>query len=159
LDNSYDEMHVDGGASVPFFVAPEVAQFVPFDFDELHGANLYVLYNGQLGTTPRTTREKTVSILMRSFNAEQSHASRAMLALTAEFSHRYGMNFQFSDIPTDYPYKGPIDFHKATMQSLFNYAADCAAHGRLWTTPEQAEVRSERAQSSTPGHTAECPLD
>jgi hypothetical protein len=29
----------------------------------------------------------------------------------------------------------------------------------VWTTPEQANVRSEQAQLSIPGHTPECPLN
>src|SRR2546429_2787195 len=46
---SFDEMHVDGGTATPFFVASEIAQILPADFEvlpgaeALHGARVYVL--------------------------------------------------------------------------------------------------------------------
>jgi len=37
------------------------------------------------------------------------------------------MNFRFSSIPVDYPFRGPLDFQQSSMRALFNYGADCAA--------------------------------
>jgi hypothetical protein len=76
---SYDEMHVDGATTVPFFFAPEIAQVMPITFDELRGANLYVLINGQLIAPQKTTRDKTVPILKQSFAAQMNQSSRTAL--------------------------------------------------------------------------------
>jgi len=77
------------------------------------------------------------------------------------------MSLRFSEIPVDYPFRGPLDFHASNLQALFNYAAECAFEGRLWTTIDQALNRGERAaldraskaQRQVPGQTVKCPLD
>ena len=164
---AYDEMHADGGVTVPFFVAPEAAFVTEFDSSWLAGANIYVLVNGQLGSAPRTTRFGSVPILSRSFSAELKHMSRTGLALTAGFAQRYGMAFRFTEIPVDYPDSSSFDFRQSHMRELFRYGAECAQEGRLWTTVDQAIARGERAissqresrQAAEPQAIPPCPLD
>ena len=154
---SYDEMHADGSTSVPFFFAPEVLPFMPFAYEELKGANLYVIINGPLGATAQTTHGNAVSILERSFATALDHASRTTLGLSEALSQRYGMTFRFSYIPLDYPFRGVLDFRKQPMQALYRYAAGCAAGGQLWTTPEQAMSRDVEAVLPSSGRTVNCP--
>ncbi len=164
---SYDEMHVDGGATVPFFIMPEIFNPSPGELDGLKGANVYVLINTQLGESPRTTPVEPIPVIARSFSATLKHMSRETLGLTAAFAQRQGMSLRFSEIPVDYPFQGPLDFHASNLQALFNYAAECAFEGRLWTTIDQALNRGERAaldraskaQRQVPGQTVKCPLD
>jgi hypothetical protein len=72
------------------------------------------------------------------------HAMRATLELSEEFARLYGMNLQFSRIPPNYPFQGPLDFQPKAMQALFDYAAGCAANGQFWTTPEEVMTRIEQ---------------
>src|SRR6267154_713558 len=95
----YDEMHVDGDATVPFFVAPALAYLRPIDANELKGANIYVLVNGQLGGVPHTTPVDTMSILLRTSSATLTHLARANVLLTSEFAEKYDIDFRFSSIP------------------------------------------------------------
>jgi hypothetical protein len=144
---SYDEMHVDGGTTVPFFFAPEIAEIMPIAFDELRGANLYVLINGQLIAPQKMTADKTVAILKQSFAAQMNHSSRTALELSAAFAQLHGMNFRFSRIPSEYPFQGPLNLNSASMQALFTYAAGCAEQGHFWTTIEQALARLEKTMA------------
>jgi hypothetical protein len=155
---SYDEMHVDGGTTVPFFFMPEISELMPGGGDNLRGANLCVIVNGQFSTLPHTTPEKAIPILARSFSAELGHSSRISLALAAAYAQKLEMRFRFTDRPIDYPYKGALDFHRTSMQPLFDYALTCATQGRLRTIPDQALVSSEPALSSAPDHNVQCPL-
>jgi len=163
----YDEMHVDGDATVPFFVAPALAYLRPIDANELKGANIYVLVNGQLGGVPHTTPVDTMSILLRTSSATLTHLARANVLLTSEFAEKYDIDFRFSSIPVDYPFRGPLDFEQSSMRALFNYGADCAEEGRLWTTVEQAIAHGQGIASTgfADQHapdaqlTASCPLD
>jgi predicted acylesterase/phospholipase RssA len=141
----YDEMHVDGDTTVPFFVAPARAYVRPIDASGLKGANIYVLVNGQLGGVPRTTPVDTISILSRSVSATLTHLARTNVLLTSEFAQRYDMNFRFSSIPIAYPFRGPLDFEESSVRALFNYGVDCGRQGRLWTTVEQAMTRGPGA--------------
>jgi hypothetical protein len=43
------------------------------------------------------------------------------------------------------------------MRALFNFGADCAMRGELWTTPEGLLQRSSQAALTLPGSTAKCP--
>jgi predicted patatin/cPLA2 family phospholipase len=144
---SYDEMHVDGGTTVPFFFAPEIAEIMPITFDELRGANLYILINGQLIPPQKTTADKTVAILRQSFVAQLNQASRTALELSAAFAQLHGMNFRFSRIPSEYPFQGPLNFKSASMRALFKYAAGCAEEGNFWITVEQALARLEKTMA------------
>ena len=139
----YDEMHVDGDTTVPFFVAPMQAYVRPIDASELKGVNIYVMVNGQLGGAPRTTPVDTISILSRSVETTLLHLARTNVLLTLEFARKYDINLRFSSIPIDYAFRGPLDFEPSSMRALFNYAADCAREGRLWTTVEQAIGRRQ----------------
>ena len=145
---SYVEMHVDGGTTVPFFFASELAYVVPLEFEKLKDANLYVLVAGQLVAQPQTTRATTVEVLVRSFDATLRRSTRTTVELSAAFAHRYGVNFRFTQIPTDYPFGGPIDFKATATRALFAYGMRCAEQGRLWTTIDQATERNEPALAS-----------
>jgi predicted acylesterase/phospholipase RssA len=163
----YDEMHVDGDVTMPFFAAPVLAYIRPVDASGLTGANIYVLVNGQLGGIPDTTPVDTVSIISRSYSATLTHLARASILLTSEFARKYDMRFRFSSIPNDYAFRGPLDFERSSMQALFNYGADCAQDGRLWTTVEQAITRNlgmipvgfDRQRASDERNAPSCPLD
>lgn len=139
---AFDEMHVDGGAIMPFFGLPELAQIWRADPSLLRGANLFVLVNSQLGASPSTTPVKPIEILERSFSTTLKHMARTELSLTADFAQRYGMRFRFAEIPIDYPFRGFLDFGKSSLAPLFGYAEECAARGLLWTTVDEAIQRN-----------------
>jgi hypothetical protein len=167
VGNRYDEMHVDASATVPFFVAPALAYILPLDPSALKGANVYVIVNGQLGANPQTTPVDTISILSRSFTAVLQHRARSEIALTSEFAQKYGMNLRLTAIPVSYPFQGPLYFHASSSRELFNYGADCARKGRLWTTVEQLVALDEndlsgrfaKHQSSGEQPMLTCPMD
>jgi hypothetical protein len=165
---SYDEMHVDGAASAPFIVAPEILFFSSLPMADLKGGKIYVLVNGKLASEPSSTPFRTVSILSRSFATALRHMSRMQLASTAEFAQAHGMGLEFTAIPIGYPPVSALDFSPATMGSLFNYGLQCAKEGRLWATFGQAlssaDIALSRAGQLEPVSTRNrsrpaCPLD
>jgi Patatin-like phospholipase len=52
----HSETHVDGGVTLPFFIAPSPIDIAGESIDQARGAKLYVLIDGQLGEQPRATR-------------------------------------------------------------------------------------------------------
>jgi len=162
---SYDEMHVDGGITVPFFVAPEPAFLRPLDATDLADTTIYVIVNGQADSLPETTSVNSVPIVVRSFFVTLKHLTRKEVGLTAQFAREHNIAFRFTDIPLDYPSEGSLDFRAVSMKALFNFGAKCAETGQLWTTIEQIIARGEQsidsktsAQRSTAvGQEAQCP--
>lgn len=153
----YEEMHVDGGVTTPLFAVPLIAQILPADLTLLHGARLYVVVNGQLATTPTSTRLSTPAILARSFSAQTTYKTRETLALMFGLTARYGMGLQLTDIPVDYPFGSFIDFRPQHLRALFDYAAACAAQGRLWMTPAQSLHRNLESPRAATGAPVACP--
>jgi Patatin-like phospholipase len=154
---SYDEMHVDGGTTLSFFVASEIMQVESKHFPELDKARVFVIVNGQLSAYPETTREGPVEVLVRSFSAGLMHASRKTLELTAAFAERYQMEFLFTYIPVGYAFAGPFDFSHDAMHSLFDYGAHCAEADQLWMTMEDAVERGQELRMAVLHPNKGCP--
>jgi predicted patatin/cPLA2 family phospholipase len=142
-DTLFEEMHVDGGASTPFFVAPDIAMIIGYAPEALRGANVYVVINGQASSPPRSTQNNTVDIAARSFTAVLNHMTRTQLAQANVFASRNGMSFRFTTIPPDVEFGGSLAFDQANMRAIFDYGMRCATHGRAWVTPEQALAHSQ----------------
>jgi predicted acylesterase/phospholipase RssA len=153
----YDEMHVDGGVTVPFFIAPEVAFMADGVFPGLRGANVYVVINGQLESTPRITPPNTISMVMRSSNVAMMRMARSEMLLAAGYARRNRMKFHFTYLPGTYPFAGSLNFEQASMRQLFDYAEACAEKGELWLTDRDALEKSGKALVYPEGDAATCP--
>ncbi|HWA01611.1 MAG TPA: patatin-like phospholipase family protein [Caulobacterales bacterium] len=154
---SFQEMHVDGGASIPFFIAPDIAIALGEAPEQLHGANVFVISNSQLGGPSHTTPFNTISIASRSFTAVMNHMTRAAIAQTDAFAARNQMRFRFTSIPRDYQYGGSLAFDQKAMSALFDYGRRCAAAGAIWVDTQQALARVAMSEGRAPSADAPCP--
>jgi hypothetical protein len=154
---SYDEMHVDGATTASLFIAPEIAGYLTDPLTDLRGGSLYVIVNGQLGTVAQTTPLRTLPIFKRGLVAAFRSNARADFAVAAAFAHRNQMTVKVTDIPADYPYRGPLDLRRSTMKALFDFAARCAVDEQLWETPVEALERAGQARFTAPDRLATCP--
>jgi hypothetical protein len=116
-----------------------------------------VIINGPLRDPPRRTHANALSIFKRSLSAGLSHMTRATLQSTVDALRQRGLALDYAAIPALYPLPDAFIFEAHTERSLFEYAASCAASGRLWThvhSSDDAAV-AERASASAPM----CPVD
>jgi predicted acylesterase/phospholipase RssA len=156
---TFQEMHVDGGASTPFFIAPDIAMILGFAPEALRGANIYVVVNAQSATMPRSTKNNTIDIVARSFTAVLNHMTRTSLAQTDAFAERNGMSFVFTVMPQNLAFDGSLAFEEGSMKSIFDYGMRCASQNLIWVTPQQALEHAETAGSTpVPTDKANCPL-
>jgi predicted acylesterase/phospholipase RssA len=154
---SYDEMHVDGSTTLPLFIASEIMEEMPLSLVELHGAEVYVIVNGQLNAAAKTTPGRPAAVLSRSFSAALMSASRRALVVTADFAHSYHMHFRFTYLPMNYPSRGPLAFKFSNMDDLFQYGAHCANTNRLWTTFRNAITERQLAGAQIETTSDACP--
>ena len=159
----YDEMHVDGNASTSLFVAPVAPYFALLDQRSLDGARVYVLINGQIIEAPETTPVKIGPIMTRTFAVALKHMSRAQIVAVDQFADKYRMSVQSTYLPFDYPKYSSADFRASTMRPLFEYGAQCAASGHLWTTMDETMATVATAapvskQTPPVNEKVECPL-
>jgi predicted acylesterase/phospholipase RssA len=152
------ETHVDGGVTLPFFIAP-----APQDLPQPTPAGaqptlVRVIVDGQLRNLPRATHANALSVFRRSLAAGLSHETRAQLEATAQALRERGITLDYAAIPASYPLSGTFNFSLDSQRSLFEYAAHCAAAGRLWIG-----VRAKAAPEVSPllmlSGSPRCPAD
>ena len=151
------ETHVDGGVTLPFFIAPAAADLPHFAPGAPHPPIVQVIIDGPLRDAPRPTHANAFSIFKRSLSDGLSHVTRAKLESTVDATRQRGIALDYAAIPMSYGLPGALDFETGAQRALFEYAATCAAGGRLWirvASSESAAV-AERAPASTPT----CPAD
>lgn len=156
--DKFQEMHVDGGASTPFFIAPDMAMILGDPPENLRGAHIFVIVNGPAASAARTTLNNPVDVASRSFTAVMNHMTRTALVQTSIFAERGGMTFAFTAIPSEVAFAGPLAFDQLSMRETFDYGMRCATRGLAWTNAQQALDHAEAAGGQvSPLDTAACP--
>jgi predicted acylesterase/phospholipase RssA len=146
------ETHVDGGVTLPFFIAPALED-IP---RSMAGARptVRVIIDGPLREPPRRTRATALAIFSRSLSAGLSHITRTKLESTQDASRQRGISLEYAAIPTSYPLRGAFDFDQNTQRSLFEYAVHCAQIDRFWIHDDERVAERVAGAAGTP-----CPAD
>jgi predicted acylesterase/phospholipase RssA len=132
------QAHVDGAATVPFFVPPALLQTA----GKVRGTGrtaVFVIVDGSLSGGAQTTRLTARAILSRSIRVGLDHLLMTTLQLTAATAQLQGADLEYSSLPADYPLPDAFDFSARTRGPLFHYAYQCAESGRLWTALPSAD--------------------
>ena len=156
---AHDEAHVDGSATMPFFVPPAFVRMPSEARGRTHRAAVYVIIDGPLGDAPQTTRLTTRAILSRSIHAGLNHMVLTALELNAATAELQGATLQYSAVPITHARGGPYEFRADTMGALSRYAYECARAGRLWTPFGRAGDGSEASRGITNAQEDPCPAD
>jgi predicted acylesterase/phospholipase RssA len=152
-----DQAHVDGGATVPFFVPPALLQTTR-GAPTAGRTAVFVIVDGSLSQGARTTRLTARAILSRSIRVGLDHLLLTTLELTAATAQLKGAELQYSSLPAGYPLPHVFDFSARIRRPLFRYAYQCAESGRFWTAfPADHDVEMTQATSRT--ETVLCPAD
>ena len=155
---SFDELHVDRGTTIPLFVIPE-AGLIEMQPNKLQRrAQVHIIINGGLSVPAKATALRPLAIVSRSFAATLMHSSRKSLEVVAALAQRLDLTLSFSSIPVTYPYKGTLGFDNDTMHALFEYGARCAEAGRFWMTFDEAMERGRELASTSTTQSDDCPV-
>ena len=154
----FDQAHVDGAATLPFFVPPallQTTQSVP----GTGRAAVFVIVDGSLSEAARTTRLTARAILSRSIRVGLNHLMLTTLELTAATAQLEGAELQYSSLPAGYPLPDAFDFSARIRRPLFHYASQCAETGRFWTAFPPTDDNSDTSHGMTRSETMPCPAD
>jgi len=155
----HNEAHVDGSATIPFFVPPAFVQTPPEARAGTNHTAVYVIIDGPLGDVPKTTRLTARAIFSRSIHAGLNHMLLTTLELTAATAQLWGATLQYSAMPVTHPRGGPYEFRADTMKPLSRYAYQCAQAGRLWTPFGRTDGSSGTPRNITETPEVPCPTD
>jgi predicted acylesterase/phospholipase RssA len=144
------ETHVDGGVTLPFFIAPAPEDFPQQAAGGPQSTTVRVIIDGPVRNLPRRTHANAFSIFSRSLSAALTHMTRARLESTVDAVRQRGISLEYAAVPASYPLRGAFDFGPTTQRSLFEFAAACAAADRLWISAHtgSGEGTSERLPTS-----------
>jgi len=152
------ETHVDGGVTLPFFIAPAPQDLPRVAPGAPQSTTVRVIIDGPLRNLPRRTHANAFAIFSRSLSAGLSHLTRTQLEATLSAVRQRGISAEYAAIPASYPLRGAFDFGPDAQRSLFEFAASCAADDRLWISaqaPSRAHGRETLPASAGPM----CPAD
>ena len=152
-----EETHVDGGVTVPFFIAP-APEDLPATGAGRQPALVRVVIDGRLRDFPHAANANALSIFSRSVSAGLSRMTRTTLEWTVAASRQRGISLEYAAIPAEYPLHGAFNFNPDEQRALFRYASSCAEAGRLWIRATQGVGMRTADQRAAPGG-ATCPAD
>ena len=155
---AHDQAHVDGAASLPFFVPSAFLQ-TSRGAPDTHPPEVFVIIDGSLTDAGRTTRLTARAILSRSIRVGLNHLMLTTMELTAATARLDGADLQYASLPTRYPLLDSFDFSAKIRRPLFRYAYECAQAGRLWTRIPRAADVSEESHSGAGAPRPPCPAD
>jgi predicted acylesterase/phospholipase RssA len=154
---NYQQAHVDGAATVPFFVPPALLQ-KPTNFPR-NRAEVFIIVDGALSEGARTTRLTARAIFARSIRVGLDHMLLATLQLTGATAQQEGADLQYSSLPADYPLATAFNFSARIRRPLFDYAYQCAESGRLWTVLPPTDDSQGTSHGMARTATIRCPGD
>lgn len=155
---SQTQAHVDGAATVPFFVPPAFL-LTASDTGSARRTAVFVIVDGSLSEAARTTRLTARSILSRSIRLGLSHLLLTTLELTAATAQLDGADLQYSSLPAGYPLSDTLDFSAKIRGRLFRYAYDCAQAGRFWTAFPRTDQDNTPLHGMAQMQPVPCPAD
>lgn len=132
---SFNELHVDGGATMQLFTIPEavlargvLADAKPVGFK----ARFYIIVNNRLKPDFEVVKGSTGPVVARSFSSLIKTHARLTLVATREFSSNRGIGFNLAYIDDDFPAEPKASFETAYMRTIYQYGYDKAASGKAW---------------------------
>ena len=127
----FEEMHVDGGVTVPFLAVPETLWSFREPSDTLKGARFYVVINGRTNPVFDITRDTPQGVLGRSLDTLLRASVLTNLAGNAAFADRNSLFFRYAALPADNQ-ASSLDFSVESMRDVFEVGRQGVLSGDIW---------------------------
>ncbi|MGI9289836.1 MAG: patatin-like phospholipase family protein [Gammaproteobacteria bacterium] len=131
---TYEEMHVDGGATSIVHLYP-----IGLDFDAVlrklevpEKPELYIVRNGNLRPSWEPVQRSTIPIALRSVESLMRGVVQGDIYRIYLASQRDGIDFNLAYIPDDFSAVSESTFDSAYMQELFQLGRKLGAEGYDW---------------------------
>ena len=131
---SYQEMHVDGGATREVFLVPTQFLFKGID----HGLGIkpirrnYIIRNGRVDPEYKVVKARTLSIAGRAVSSLIKSQGVGDLYELYAFSRRNGIDYNLAYIPGDFPDTSTQAFDPVYMGKLYDIGFQLAQEGYPW---------------------------
>jgi hypothetical protein len=131
---SFQEMHVDGGAITQVFLYPSAlsqrAQDLKLKLQKQR--NAYLIRNARLDPEWRETERGTLSIIQRAISSMIQTQGIGDLYRIYHTTQLDGVSFNLAFIGPDFKFPHKTEFDTAYMQALFDYGYKQGLGGKEW---------------------------
>ena len=135
----FQEMHLDGTITSPFFVAPE-SLLADATNTPLSATELYIIANSRLTPDFDVPERSTVSILGRLIGVALKVGIRAELLLVASNAQRLGVDIKLARFSDEFQQPSRGFFDQPYMQALFEYGFQRGSQGAAFEAVSTASV-------------------
>ncbi|PXW59867.1 patatin-like phospholipase family protein [Methylobacterium sp. B4] len=147
----FEELHDDGGAMAPFYLAPAAALEGETRL-HLPTNRVYLVVNNRLEPEFQMASRTTLSVLGRTMSAAIKAQTRAALALTKAYAGRTGLDLRVALIDERFTKTSDRPFDQGYMRALFAHGEALAREGSAFTQahPPAAAAGRENRRASEP---------
>ncbi|WP_348626010.1 hypothetical protein [Neorhizobium galegae] len=133
-DQSFEEMHSDGGAASQILTIPEgwMANSDKVGWPKGVKLNMYIIINNALMSEFSTTTNNTFTVMARANSSLIKAQTRSALVATYIYAQRNGIRFCVASIDTQLAYNMTDPFNTNYMRSVFNLGFAKMASRSLW---------------------------
>jgi hypothetical protein len=132
--STYEEMHVDGGATREVFLVP--TQFMASKVDSRLGIRpirrTYIIRNGHVAPEYKAVKARTLSIAGRAVSSMIKSQGVGDLYELYVFAKRNGIDYNLAYIPADFLDTSTQAFDPLYMTKLYDLGYQMAANGYPW---------------------------
>ena len=132
--STYEEMHVDGGATREVFLVP--TQFIASKIDGGLGIRpvrrTYIIRNGHVAPEYKVVKARTLSIAGRAVSSLIKSQGVGDLYQLYVFCQRNGIDYNLAYIPADFHDTSTQAFDPVYMSRLYDLGYEMAAKGYPW---------------------------
>jgi len=145
---TFDELHVDGGLTRQVFIAPSV--FLPAPRGQFRSAvkpHLYVIRNGRIDPEWQPVSENLLSITQRSLATLIKNQGIGDLYRIYSETRRDGIEFNLASIPSDVSETSDKPFDHSYMAALFEKGFELASQHYTWAKAPPGYEASSQARN------------
>jgi hypothetical protein len=134
VGKSFQEMHVDGGATTQVFLYPSalVQRSRDLNLKLQKERNAYIIRNARLDPGWRETQRGTLSIVQRAISSLIQTQGVGDLYRIYHTTQLDGVSFNLAFIGADFKFPHESEFDTAYMQALFDYGHKQGLGGKVW---------------------------
>ena len=142
---TFQEMHIDGSVTSPFFVLPEVL-LEAGNSGPLPATELYIIVNARLSPDFYVPERNTVQILSRLIGVVLKVGLKAELMLFAANAQRIGVPIKAAQISDSFQHPAYGLFDEKYMNALYEHGVERARKGTAFeaVSPPSGELRSSQ---------------
>jgi hypothetical protein len=141
----FQEMHLDGTVTAPFFVMPE--SMLVSGASRLPTNEVYVIVNSKFSSEFSMPERRMFSILGRTIGVALTSALKAEVLLITANAPRLGLNVRVARVPDTFTQVNRGLFDHVYMEALFKYGVEQALKGAAFANGPTGSV--ERRPAST----------